>query len=149
MAANISYNKLDQSFKPCLISIKLSGKKATHPIFKCDKFSSNKVKISKLKEFKGCTRCSNLNHISSNCKYRFKNCPGYYFTFLCSKNQNDDNENNSKATNCDKNDLSANTTLISYTVALKNDNMDNNFLLPIFTCDIKNQTIRVLKVGDC
>ena len=31
------------------------------------------------------------------------------------------------------------TSLLSCTVALKNDNMDNNGLLPTFTCGIKNQ----------
>ena len=73
MAANVSYKKPEKAFILCSIYSKLLGKDATHPIYKCDKFPSNKDKIKKLQEINVCTRCSYLNHTSNNWKYRFKN----------------------------------------------------------------------------
>ena len=46
-------------------------------------------------------------------------------------------------------DLSDTSSLMSCTVTLKNDILDNNSLLLIFTCDIKNQRQKLSIIFSC
>ena len=86
LAVDVKYER-DKAFKPCSICTKVDGKLADHPIHKCAKFDSAEAKIDKIGNFKGCIKCSNLNHHSKFCRYRFKNrckyCSEWHFSFLC------------------------------------------------------------------
>ena len=70
MAVNVKYNK-QKSFKPCTLCSKLDGKDADHPIFKCNKFDTCKSKLEKLSNLNICVKCSNLNHESNTCHFKF------------------------------------------------------------------------------
>ena len=92
LAVDVKYER-DKAFKPCSICTKVDGKLADHPIHKCAKFDSAEAKIDKIRNSKGCIKCSNLNHQSKFCRYRFKNrckyCSEWHFSFLCIRSVDD------------------------------------------------------------
>ena len=52
------------NFKPCSLCSKFDGTQADHPIYKCTKFDTAEAKLEKLKQLRGCVKCSNTNHNS-------------------------------------------------------------------------------------
>ena len=90
LAANVSYEKKENkdNFKPCTLCTDVKST-VPHPIFRCERFKSAKEKCGKLETLNGCTRCSNLNHRTEVCRYKFssrcRQCQGWHFSFLCWK----------------------------------------------------------------
>ena len=135
LAANIDvkpdYNKSNSnsqsswntSFKPCQLCSNKT--QADHPIFKCSKYSTPKLKLAKLRELNLCTKCGGIKHKASECKYRFKKTCDHcsrtnHFSFLCV------NDNAQKVTN--------NTCSVEIT-SLPTKCIEGN-LLPTFSCKI-------------
>ncbi|XP_068224857.1 uncharacterized protein [Palaemon carinicauda] len=60
-----------------------------HSIFKCKRYDTPEAKLQRLKILKGCFRCGNLNHMSRQCRFEFRQkcvkCSGLHFHCLCSK----------------------------------------------------------------
>ena len=48
-------------------------KSVNHPIYKCAKYPDAMSKVNRIKKASGCTKCGNLQHEISNCKFRLKN----------------------------------------------------------------------------
>ena len=88
--ANSKSSKNTNSFRSCVLCEK-SGK-SDHPIFRCSKYDTPSLKISKLKELDLCTKCGGSKHTSQNCKFRFyRNCnfcqKSTHFSYLCSQSK--------------------------------------------------------------
>ena len=87
-AAGVHYDK-GKAFKPCSICTKKEGQDATHPIYKCHRFSNAVAKVEEIRNLKGCVKCSSLGHDTKSCTYRFnhrcRHCSGWHFGFLCVK----------------------------------------------------------------
>ena len=60
-----------------------------HPVHKCTKFPNPDSKLSRLEKLNACTKCTNADHYSKTCRFRFKKqcifCKGWHFSFLCPK----------------------------------------------------------------
>ena len=79
----------------------------SHGINKCPNFKTPPEKIRKLQSLDGCLRCSNADHQTVNCKFRFNkscnSCQAWHFTFICPNAKPDtrsypDNRSSSAAT---------------------------------------------------
>ena len=61
--------------------------KSDHGINKCKVYPQPADKLAKLKKLNGCTKCSNTDHFTEACNFRFRKpcnlCNKYHFMFLC------------------------------------------------------------------
>ena len=77
------------SVSRCSLCSKLENQESNHPLFRCPRFDSPKLKIEKLNQLSGCIKCGNLNHQPPQCKFKFqrkcKTCSKWHFDFLCSQ----------------------------------------------------------------
>ena len=68
---------------------KFEGKKCDHDLRLCPIFSTPEQKVNKLKSMKACIKCSFLNHLTSECRFKFSSkcrfCDGQHMSFLCLK----------------------------------------------------------------
>lgn len=173
LAIDVHYNK-SKNFKPCSLCSKQDNKEANHPIFKCPVFVSAKSKVDKLNHFNGCIKCSNLNHDSKKCRYKFnarcKHCSEWHFSFLClrtseSKARQTDKRGNSpiKTSSVSKPD-SNNSTLKVDSKSNKQEisgcmvkitdvfqsHLDIESILPTFCCEFESKLkVRCLKDSGC
>ena len=176
MAVNVKYNK-QKSFKSCTLCSKLDGKDADHPIFKCNKFDTCQSKLEKLSNLNICVKCSNLNHESNTCHFKFnsrcRHCSGWHFSFLCNKGSDSKNTNvsdkpgvESGAVSTSKNsnnntrsvpksnkpssnsNKETSSCTLNVTEAFPSDNF-GDAILPTFTCFLGNRKIRGLKDTGC
>ena len=88
LAVNVDYDKGNKkSFRPCSICSKIDDKEASHNIQNCKKFETALDKVNQLKTLQGCIKCSSLNHVSKDCKFRFRSrcyrCKQWHMNFLC------------------------------------------------------------------
>ncbi|XP_068243236.1 uncharacterized protein [Palaemon carinicauda] len=71
----------------CLLCSRSDSKETNHYVNKCQKFSTPAEKVHIIESFGGCVKCGMLNHMSSECRFRFKkrciNCNGYHMSYLC------------------------------------------------------------------
>ena len=62
----------DKKVRPCVLCPKEGP---THPIYKCEKYSTSELKLARIKELKGCIACGGIEHQQASCKFRlFKKC---------------------------------------------------------------------------
>ena len=152
-AAKVYYQKDKAKFHPCVLC-STADQEANHPIYKCESFNDACSKVDKLISLKGCSKCSNLNHNSENCTFRFhsrcKFCKAWHFHFLCLKNAEADKvikEDDSKS--CKnvnkKGESSAHLTVSEVLKSLDAEAL----ILPTFSYKINGRYIRVLKDGGC
>ena len=166
MAASVNFDKSNNfdkpnNFVPCSICSQLDGKVADHPMFKCVKFKSPSEKIDKLKSLKGCLKCTRLNHSANVCKFRFrtkcKNCSSWHFSFLCSKQINDNKVQNNKSNKVSEKDTKVesksknenSTVNLTAVVEAFQGSIDSQSVLPTFSSKIHDKDIRALKDGGC
>lgn len=89
LAINVKPNesKFTNPFLSCTLCTREG--KSDHGINRCTVYKLPKDKLNRLQNLNGCLRCANLDHVSSQCKFRFKKpcncCSSWHFTFLCSK----------------------------------------------------------------
>ena len=168
LAVDVKYER-DKAFKPCSICTKVDGKLADHPIHKCAKFDSAEAKIDKIGNFKGCIKCSNLNHHSKFCRYRFKNrckyCSEWHFSFLCNRSVDDKQVTNKdvskpdnhsatdkgkdKAKSKPRQNKEISGSMVNIVEAFQSDS-DMQSVLPTFTSTLDNGLkLRCLKDSGC
>ena len=156
-AANVHYSK-ENAFKPCSLCAYLDKKDASHPIFKCDRFENADPKVNKIISLQGCSKCSNLNHSSENCKFRFnakcKHCKGWYFSFLCVEKSGESKDKLPGASKSEdtkdkpkpsKAPPKQERSLLAVVEALGSSPQSESSILPTFLA----RKIRVLKDGGC
>ena len=143
-AVGVGFSKRN-SFKPCTLCSHEEKKEASHPIFKCEKFSSPQAKLDKINLLKGCVRCSNLNHVAEKCQFRFNNrckhCKEWHFSFLCIPRESEEESSKTRS--------KQSTSNLSVVEALRVSAEDDNSILPTFSCGVKGRMIRCLKDGGC
>ncbi len=153
-ASNVNYSTLNKSsgFKPCVLCSK--DQDADHPIYRCQSFVTIEDKIKKLRSLQGCERCANLNHVMSDCRYKFnakcRNCNEWHFSFLC-QNMNKqkpkidkDQKPKNKAL---KNETNNGTVWVEQALP---SYVSGDIILPTFTCSLKNEAlIRCMKDSGC
>ena len=168
LAVDVKYER-DKAFKPCSICTKVDGKLADHPIHKCAKFDSAEAKIDKIRNSKGCIKCSNLNHQSKFCRYRFKNrckyCSEWHFSFLCIRSVDDKQVTNKgvskpdnhsatdkgkdKAKSKPRENKEISGSMVNIMEAFQSDS-DMQSVLPTFTSTLDNGLkLRCLKDSGC
>ena len=83
-----------KKFKPCILC-KNFERNDIHPISRCPVYKNSSSKIKKLSEIGACLKCSNENHKTEECRFKFHkscfHCKGVHFSFLCPKNVEDRN----------------------------------------------------------
>ena len=146
LAVDIGISRGKESKVDCVLCVK-DKISCNHPIHKCEKYSTPKDKISKLKEMNYCLKCTRPNHKTEMCKFRLKNkcfnCNQWHFTFLCTESGKPDSSKVKKEVKECK--VNSNTAVVeSYTC------MSEESVLPSFTCFLPTgQSIRGLKDGGC
>ncbi len=143
MAANVNYK--DQSkfkdFRACILCT-TTTLEADHPIYRCENFKSPTEKLSKIKLLKGCILCANLNHETSDCKFKFKSkcrkCFKWHFSFLCTKS---DSESTSRPVTS----IPQTTSNIVWNGSALQSNFNDESLLPTFSCLMNNCSLRCMK----
>ena len=59
----------------------------THSSFDCKKYPTSEEKISRLNALHGCSKCGNFQHVTDDCKFKFKqncaHCNESHFRYLC------------------------------------------------------------------
>ncbi|XP_066941280.1 uncharacterized protein [Macrobrachium rosenbergii] len=168
LAVDVKYER-NKTFKPCSICTKVDGKPADHPIHKCAKFDSAEAKIDKIRKLNGCLKCSNLNHHSKICRYRFNNkckyCSEWHFSFLCIRSVDDKQVTNKdgnkpdsqsstdkgkdKAKSKPKENKEISGSMVNIVEAFQSDS-DMQTVLPTFTSTLDNGLkLRCLKDSGC
>ena len=158
-AAKVNYKKVEPNFIPCVLCSN-GGDNADHPIFKCVTYQSPSAKLSKLREINACSKCAKTSHALSDCKYRFKSrcrtCSAWHFTFLCdnqpstSKTVSNSEARSPKPKNSNKKNAEAAKSETVATVTIVdslNSDINNDCILPTFSCIIGGEKIRALKDG--
>lgn len=148
LAVNVSYPAgRKTSFKPCSLCLNVPGKQ-DHPIYKCPSYSSVKSKLEKLVQLGGCSKCSNLNHKSDSCHYKFnsrcRHCSRYHFSFLCPDEKKNDANKDLNPTQTPVQTVGAGMAAI---VEVMQGHSDSECILPTFTCLMGNRIVRCLKDG--
>ncbi len=170
-AVNVNYdpsNKQTNKFRACLLC---STDKciADHPIYKCETYKNAKDKVTQIKVLKGCEKCANLNHRTSECRFRFHSscryCHAWHFSFLCihpveeggkqregKKNEKEhvkiNKQKDIKNQNKIESSKEVNSGVIWIEAALYSNSYDNS-ILPTFTCNLGNHIIRAMKDSGC
>ena len=117
---------------------------SSHHITQCKKFPSPTDKVNFIKSEKGCTRCANFNHESSNCNYRFTRncmqCKRRHFDNLCTFSLNKEKPKSESEKS------SSNSAQVNSGVAVLS-NTTNNSVLPTFSFCVEgnNQKFRGLR----
>ena len=174
MAVNVEF--FSNPFKNCLLCFSDLGKSATHPLYLCSVYSTNKLKLDKLNKLGACSKCCYTNHRVDNCKFNFskrcKFCNGWHYSFLCAKSDkvfdndkvsSDKYENqNVKKSKYEKDavkksndikkvktkfDMSETSGKISMTDALA-EFSDSTAILPTFSIQLENN-LKVRCLKDC
>ena len=85
-----------------------------HFHFKCDRYQSPSAKIQLLNSLNGCVKCGNFNHLSKNCKFKFRkpcsNCSQYHMNYLCISPAKNETVVQSKSQEPSKTQTSSSTT---------------------------------------
>lgn len=72
---------------PSCILCKDDNKQFDHPVYKCEQYKGPKEKLDKLNSINACARCCRVNHVTADCKFKFKSkcrqCQSWHFRFLC------------------------------------------------------------------
>ena len=165
LAVKVNYDKNPKPSPSCSLCIK-AGKDAKHFIYKCVNFPSNVDKLKLISEFSGCANCGNFNHVTGNCRFKFKSrcgkCKKWHMTFLCPSSElapkNAKEPFESKTNNSDqskttskvqsKNDKKQTNENLGVTEMLKID-VDGDSILPTFSCCVKGKRVRGLKDSGC
>jgi len=107
-----------------------------HPIFKCAKYSTPRMKVDRLKQLNACIKCAYATHKTSECKFKFhkecSNCSGKHFSFLCMAKSNRNNEL-----------IQSHTATVSFNMSTSN--VGKTSILPTFTNTLNNSEIRILR----
>ena len=162
-------NKVKQKCNLC----SHDGSDFDHPTFKCLKYKSPADKLQKIKESKGCIKCSSLSHTTDACKFKLKrkcNCGKWHFSFICVDSKSNFNKSNVKSKNDLKtsanavsnetsigkidsdektnieSEISCNTIVV--TDALPNVQSDGT-ILPTFCFDLGSERLRALRDPGC
>ena len=100
LTSNFAVNSNHTRIKNCVLCSKLDDKISNHPLYKCEKFSTPKAKVEKIKSLNGCTKCASLDHKTDECKFLFKrkcnSCSLWHFNFLCIKTPRNSEEKRPK-----------------------------------------------------
>ena len=149
LAVNINNgesSKKAQNFKSCSLCT-VGDRFASHAIYKCPNYGTNKLKIAKLKEIGACVKCSGNSHKTHECRFKFNKpcyyCQGQHFSFLCFSRKNEKSQSK---------DDSKTVQSGAVTVECEALSLDtfSPTILPTFTCKLKNgQTLRALKDSGC
>lgn len=146
--------------RACSLCSKDSKSEADHPIYKCQIYNNASSKISRIKLYHGCEKCSSLSHPTNQCKFklfkRCKHCSMWYFSFLCTRivSEPADKVNVSKMDRTQKdrrrnNPENETSNLLSIVNAMPNV-LDTLSIIPTFTCTLpNNQKLRCLKDIGC
>ena len=149
---------MDSKAKGCILCKDSSN---FHYISKCEKFSSPKDKVDKLKSLNLCIKCTK-NHKSTDCHFKFHKpcykCKGKHFSFLClsSNNQIPDGQssNNAVIIECNFSNITDDTILPTFCFqmgsmnmrCLKDSGAQSNFIKE----DLAEQLgLKVLQQGLC
>ena len=134
--------KTSSNFRMCVLCRKTDKSPCEHPIYRCPKFNTPKLKLEQLERLKGCTKCASFEHVASSCKFKFKrkcdSCSRWHFRFLCPQWSagSHDSEN--------RNDSAAKPTEASSGVVVL-QNVTCDAVLPTFSFEVKGKHFRALK----
>ena len=158
----VNVNLKSQKGQECSLCSQDSGTDASHPLYRCPKYSSPQARVDKLKLLNGCLKCGGLTHVTDQCKFRFKRrcfCKQWHFSFLCCESRldnkqaekNDTNKQQSREEKKDK--AKPKETKTSNNVAVITEALpgvlESESVLPTFTCQINGFQIRALKDLGC
>lgn len=136
---------------------------SNHGINKCTVFIEPSDKIERLNAINACTKCANLGHTSSTCKFRFRKschkCSLWHFSFLCCKVPLSENTSDTKFIGRDgkkeklkkefgKVKLKEKDTIVSSSIAITANSYETtsclNSIVSTFTCKLNNKFVRGL-----
>ena len=125
------------------------GKVKDHATFKCPIYIKPRDKHEKLKAIKACLRCGYTNHITSDCRFNFKQlcstCGGKHFNFLCPKSNDGGSSYPRKFEN---KPINSGTITIDFEALFTRNS--SNVILPTFSCKLNDTNdIRCLKDSGC
>ena len=132
-AANFKYDYI-----PCVLCS--TKKQADHPVYKCDRYTTPKAKISQLKIMNLCTVCTK-NH-TGRCEFWFKQkceCNAWHYRFLCDKT-NPTTEYKKPSSEHNKPETSKTTSSI-VEVGLNAYKCDGQTILPTCTGQINGKNL--------
>jgi len=145
-------------FKPCSLCSKDTGKDSDHPIQRCRVYKTADEKVSKLKEYGGCLKCTTLGHVQAKCSFKLFSrcslCSRWHFSFLCTEKSSGDKsgtKNRSEKKNTVNLSNSSNSSVSTANmISVSNSSVSSSrAVIPTFVCAIGGRKLRGLKDIGC
>ena len=148
----ISMNKFKSTAgdKPhfCSLCSSNGNKVTSHSSYSCTVYPTVEDKLARIRDVRGCEKCSNTTHVTGDCKFRFKNrcmnCQKYHFSYLCPDKIEKKSNGNNKPQQKGKNSKNVNTCCVWVAEATL-DRSGQDSMMPTFTCNFGGTVVRVLR----